>query len=129
MPIKILIAEDIAAHARLMAYVLEESGYEVTIASDGWEAVDEAVRENFALILMDVHMPKIGGLEATKIIRANEATGLRVPVFALTANVDDAVRCQCTDVGMDGFVAKPVGPSALLDTVKKALAMTSERAA
>ena len=125
MTAKILIAEGIVLQSRLMASVLEDLGYEVTIARDGWEACEKSVREIFALVLMDMDLADLGGLEATKIIRANEGAGLRVPIFALTADDDEAMRKKCGDIGIDGFVKKPVGPSALRDAVQKALAMNS----
>ncbi len=105
---KILVADDNRVNQTLARMILEKAGSEVTLAKDGGEAVENALRTNFDLILMDCHMPVLDGYDATRRVREWERTHNRhTPVVALTASTFHEDRLRCKEAGMDDFVSKP----------------------
>ncbi len=107
--LRILVAEDNLVNQRLALRMLERLGHSVTLANNGKEAVDIAGGEAFDVILMDIQMPVLGGLEATAAIRRHEEkTGSRIPIIALTAHAMKGDRERCLEAGMDGYLAKPI---------------------
>jgi signal transduction histidine kinase/ActR/RegA family two-component response regulator len=123
--LSILVAEDNAVNLRLITKVLESAGHRVWTAANGKEAAHNVQTEGFDLILMDMEMPDIDGLEATRAIRAAEAPGLRVPIYALTAHALLSDRDRCFAAGMDGFIAKPIAVDEVLQLVSKIAAGTA----
>ncbi len=117
--LSILVVEDNAVNRRLITKVLESAGHRVWTAENGQDAVQNVKTEAFDLILMDMQMPDLDGLEATRAIRAGEASGLRVPIYALTAHVLPSDRDKCLAAGMDGFLTKPIAVDELLHLVSK----------
>jgi PAS domain S-box-containing protein len=113
--LKILLAEDNPINALLTRELLRRRGHSVVEAVDGILAVKMAAEEKFDLILTDIHMPGMDGIDAARTIRENEKkTGApRVPVVALTADVLETGQKACREAGMDGFLAKPVDPKHL----------------
>ena len=107
-PSKILVAEDNAVNARLIVAMLERDGHEVTVASDGEKAVSLSRIEYFDVVLMDVNMPIMDGLEATRQIRAGAAPMRDVTIIALTADDDGATQRDCIEAGMNAFLTKPI---------------------
>jgi CheY-like chemotaxis protein len=108
-PLRVLLAVVGLANQRLAKALLEKWGHTVTIAENGRLAVDRSQAEQFDLILMDVQMPELDGLEAAQQIRRREATtGGHVPIIAMTARAMTGDRERCLAAGMDGYVAKPV---------------------
>jgi len=104
----ILVAEDDPGNSLLAGKMLEALGWQVELVTNGQEAVDAVGSGNFFAIFMDMQMPVLDGLSATKMIREMEArSGTHVPVIALTANVMPGDRERCLAAGMDGFLAKP----------------------
>jgi len=120
-----IIAEDEAINRIYLKRVLENAGYEVTQAADGEAALAAATAGSWSFILMDVSMPRMDGLEATRRIRAfHEQHRVRhVPIIALTAHAYAEDRSACTDAGMDGFLSKPFTESALWIEVKRAVTL------
>jgi PAS domain S-box-containing protein len=117
--LRILVAEDNSVNQRLAARLLEREGHSVTIAGSGQEAVDLFVASPFDLILMDVQMPGLDGLQATAKIREKErATGGHVPIAAMTAQAAESDRVRCLESGMDAYVTKPVHVPALLKMIE-----------
>lgn len=106
--LSILVAEDNAVNRRLVTKLLESNGHHVTAAINGKEAVQKFANQAFDMILMDVEMPEMDGLEATRIIRATEKPGSRVPIYAISAHTLSADRDSCFAAGMDGFLSKPI---------------------
>ncbi len=117
--LRVLVAEDDALCQKLATAVLERSGHIVTIAGNGRDAVEQAEVNAFDLILMDVMMPEMDGLEATRVIRRREKeTGVHIPIVAVTAASD---RATCLAAGMDEFLAKPIRSAELAATIERVL--------
>lgn len=114
---RILLAEDTLANVKLYQTILERAGYAVTVATHGIEAVEKALAERFDVILMDIGLPRIDGVEAAGRIRAADGPTATAPILALTADDDLSVRRSCEGVGMDGYITKPVSPGELLQRV------------
>ena len=107
--LEILLAEDNAINQKLAVRLLEKMGHRVSVVSNGLEVLAALELEDFDLILMDVHMPDLDGLETTKPIREKEGKqGRHIPIIALTANALDGDREQCLNAGMDSYVSKPI---------------------
>ena len=110
----VLLAEDNLVNQRLAVRLLEKRGHRVVVAATGLEALKALEKESFDLVLMDVQMPEMDGLEATAIIREKEkGTGRRQPIVALTAHAMKGDREKCTEGGMDGYLSKPIRPQEL----------------
>ena len=120
-PLKVLLAEDNAVNQRLACRLLEKWGHHVIVAHNGLEAVAALAAGAFDVVLMDVQMPEMDGLTATKAIRQREqSSGGRVPIIAMTAHAMDGDRQRCLDAGMDGYVSKPIQAAALRRAVEHA---------
>ncbi|WP_374666897.1 response regulator [Ramlibacter sp.] len=122
--VRVLLVEDHAVNELLMRRLLAQLGCDVEVAHDGQQAVDAWARGHPDLVLMDVQMPVMSGLDATRRIREREhAQGLRpTPVVALTAMAMPGDRERCLAAGMDGYVSKPVTRQALVEAMAAALA-------
>ena len=119
---KILVADDSRTIRALVRRPLIANGYDVILASDGVEAVQLARRENPDLVILDIQMPEMDGLEATAVIRARERqTCEHVPIIAMTAHAMKGDRERCMAAGMDDYVSKPVRPGILFDTIASVL--------
>ncbi len=117
-PLRVLVAEDIAINQRLLRMMLEKDGHDVEVVGDGRQAVSAVRAGGVDLVLMDVQMPEMDGVEATRAIRAAEGDGdRRLPIVALTAHAMAEDRRECLSAGMDGYLAKPVDRSELRATV------------
>jgi CheY-like chemotaxis protein len=116
-PMRVLLAEDNAVNQRVAVLLLEKHGHCVTVANDGREAIDALRCASFDLVLMDVQMPTIDGLDATRQVRQLEqSTGsARVPIIAMTAHAMSGDRQRCLAAGMDGYVAKPIRADELFE--------------
>ncbi|MFV0445203.1 MAG: response regulator [Planctomycetaceae bacterium] len=114
-PRKVLLAEDAAINQRVALGFLEKWGHVVTVVENGLLAVEAVERERFDLVLMDIQMPEMNGLEATKVIRWSERdAGRRTPIIAMTAEAMKGDRDKCLMAGMDDYIAKPFDPQDLL---------------
>jgi two-component system, sensor histidine kinase and response regulator len=117
--IRVLLAEDNAINQKLMMRMLERRGLKVTLVGDGRGVLSALERERFDVILMDISMPDIDGLEATRRIRARErGTSRRVPIIALTAHTMPGDAEQCLEAGIDAHVAKPVDVKKLFEAIR-----------
>jgi CheY-like chemotaxis protein/HPt (histidine-containing phosphotransfer) domain-containing protein len=117
---RVLLVDDIQENAELGEVRLAAQGHRVTVARDGREAVDLARTQAFDVILMDVRMPVMSGLDATREIRRREdGAGPRIPIIAMTASVLPAERHHCFEAGMTDFIVKPVNFTALFRLLEK----------
>jgi signal transduction histidine kinase/ligand-binding sensor domain-containing protein/DNA-binding response OmpR family regulator len=116
-PFKILIAEDNLINQKLTERVLAKLGYEARIVSNGREVLEEVDRNKYDLILMDVQMPEMDGLEATRIIR--HSGGNQPVIVAITANVMQGDREECLSAGMDDYLSKPIKLDLLVATLER----------
>jgi PAS domain S-box-containing protein len=119
--LRVLLAEDNPVNQQLALTLLRKHGAVVTLATDGHEAVQAFESGPFDVILMDVQMPELDGLEAARLIRSREAAGARVPIIALTARAMAGDREACLAAGMDSYLAKPIRAGELLGAVNQAL--------
>jgi PAS domain S-box-containing protein len=104
----ILLAEDLPMNQELACAILERAGHKVDVAADGAQAVKAVQEKSYDLVLMDIQMPKVDGLTATKMIRGLESPVSRIPILAMTANVLPEQVKEFMKAGMDGHVAKPI---------------------
>lgn len=114
----ILVVEDIESNYLLMTILLDNMGYQFTRAADGVEAVEKVLSEHFDLVLMDIKMPRLGGLEATREIRK---TNREVPIIALTAHAFNSDKEAAIAAGCNGFLVKPIDRNALAGTLRRFL--------
>jgi len=117
-PLNILLAEDNVINQRVAIAALKKRGHNVVAVLNGREALQALACEQFDLILMDVQMAEMDGLEATRAIRlSEETTGLHIPIIAMTAHAMKGDRERCLESGMDDYIAKPVQPKALAELI------------
>jgi CheY-like chemotaxis protein len=117
-PLRVLLADDNPVNQTLAMRILEKLGHKVQVVNNGKEALGRAQSEQFDVILMDVQMPEMDGLEATTAIRDAEAsTGKHVPIVAMTAHAMKGDREKCLSAGMDGYLSKPIR----IDELKQAM--------
>ncbi len=118
--LRILLAEDNVLNQRLELRLLERAGHDVQLARSGREAVDAYAGASFDVVLMDIQMPEMDGLEATRAIRLFEVeTGRHTPIIAMTACAGSDDERRCREAGMDGYIAKPIDTRALLDEIHR----------
>jgi two-component system, sensor histidine kinase and response regulator len=118
-PLRILLAEDTVVNQKLATRILERRGHHVVLAINGEEAVATWERESFDIILMDVQMPKLNGLQATAIIREKEqAKGTHIPIIAMTAHAMEGDRQRVLDAQMDEYLSKPIDAQRLVELVE-----------
>ena len=115
---RILVAEDNLVNQKVVRTVLEKRGYEVFIANNGLEAVNMLERDSFDAVLMDVQMPGLDGIGATKRIRA-DARWQTLPIIAMTAHAMTGDKERCLKAGMDGYLSKPVAAKHLTAAIDK----------
>ncbi len=119
-PLRILLAEDDLVNQRLARRILEKHGHSVFVAGNGRQAVGAFQQEHFDLVLMDVQMPEMDGLEAAAAIRALEQqSGTHTPIVAMTAYAMKGDEERCLAAGMDGYIAKPIQTEALFAMVRE----------
>ena len=116
--LRVLIAEDNAGNVLLMRKLLQSIGLSADFAGNGYEAVAAASQRTYDVILMDVQMPELDGLEATRRIRRLHPDGDRPQIIALTANATEEDRRACLEAGMNGFITKPMRLQRLTDVLK-----------
>ena len=127
--LNILLAEDNVINQRLAVGVLEKHGHHVTTVKDGRAAVEASLQQHFDVLLMDIQMPIMDGIDATRAIRNREATsGGHLPIIAMTAHAMKGDREKCLSVGMDEYVAKPIRVGTVLEKLAAVLGVAAETA-
>ena len=118
--LNILLAEDNLVNQKVVVSLLEKRGYTVVVAENGLEALENLKRTDFDLVLMDMQMPKMDGLEATLRLREREKVeGKHTQVVAMTASVKQSDREVCLQAGMDGFISKPIRAQSLYQAIER----------
>jgi two-component system sensor histidine kinase/response regulator len=118
----ILLAEDNRVNQAVATQMLEKMGHSITVANTGTEVLSQLAAGSFDLVLMDVQMPEMDGIEATRRIRNEESsTGAHIPIIAITAHAMKGDRERCLEAGMDGYISKPINKTALLSVIGDAM--------
>jgi len=124
----ILLVEDNPINRRLAQHVLEKQGHRILAVDNGAAALEMLERRHFDLVLMDVQMPRMDGIETTAAIRNREkTTGEHIPIVALTAHAMVGDRERCLQAGMDGYLIKPIQPAMLLEAVERLQSVSAGR--
>ncbi|WP_296663059.1 response regulator [Paraburkholderia sp.] len=110
----ILAIDDSASMREILLAALGQAGYEVTLAKDGDEGLEHALAQHFDLVLSDLHMPRVSGLELVRKLRANPSY-FETPILILTTESDQTFKTALRDAGATGWLEKPVDPELLLD--------------
>jgi signal transduction histidine kinase/ActR/RegA family two-component response regulator len=117
----ILLAEDNAVNRKLAVRLIEKFGHSIVAVENGREAVDRLEHERFDLVLMDISMPEMDGLEATALIRSKDSSYARVTIIAMTAHALIGDREMCLRAGMDGYITKPIKPDDLSSVIDETM--------
>jgi two-component system sensor histidine kinase/response regulator len=120
---RVLIVEDNIINQKLVLRMIEKFGFQADIAGNGKEALKTLERFHYHIILMDVQMPEMDGIDATKKIRdpTSHVTDHEIPIIAMTAHAMKGDKERCLDAGMNDYVSKPIQPQELLNTIEKYL--------
>lgn len=116
-PLNILVAEDNPVNQQVIMYILQKMGYHPTLVENGLEAIGAVHKSDYDIILMDLQMPEMDGMEATRIIR--RSLKQQPVVIALTANTMEGDEDECLRIGMDDYIGKPVKPEELVKRLRK----------
>jgi CheY-like chemotaxis protein len=119
-PLRILVAEDNVVNQKLAIRMLQKLGYRADLASNGIEAVQSVERQTYDVVLMDVQMPEMDGLEAARTLTRRMPPALRPRIVAMTANAMEGDREMCIAAGMDDYVSKPIRPDKLAEALLQA---------
>ena len=122
-PLRILLAEDNVVNQKLALRLLQQMGYRADVASNGVEAIECVERQTYDVVLMDVQMPEMDGLEASRRITAQWPSGERPRIVAMTANAMQGDREECLAAGMDDYVTKPIRVDALVGALLGVVAL------
>jgi CheY-like chemotaxis protein len=121
-PLRILLAEDNVVNQKLALRILQQMGYRADLASNGLEAIESVERQTYDVVLMDVQMPEMDGLEASRRITAKYKPPERPRIVAMTANAMAGDREMCLAAGMDDYITKPIRVEALVEALMQARA-------
>jgi PAS domain S-box-containing protein len=129
LPLRILLAEDNAVNQKVALRTLERMGYRADVAANGLEVLDALQRQRYDAVLMDMQMPEMDGLEATRQIRQRRSVRQQPRIIAMTANAMQGDRELCLDAGMDDYVSKPMRVEDLIAALERCAPHSPERAA
>jgi len=121
-PLRILLAEDNVVNQKLALRILQQMGYRADLASNGIEAIQSIERQTYDVVLMDVQMPEMDGLEATRQIASRWPPGERPRIVAMTANAMQGDREMCIAAGMDDYLTKPIRVDQLVEALDQTAA-------
>jgi CheY-like chemotaxis protein len=126
---RILIAEDNIANQKVLKRILQKLGYHADVVADGNEAVKTLKTTPYDLVLMDIQMPELNGLEATAVIRQMEKkSGTHMPIIAVTAHALHGEKERCLAAGMDGYLSKPIQIKSLSEAIQEQLTSAEKEA-
>ncbi|NJN78165.1 MAG: response regulator [Saprospiraceae bacterium] len=116
---KILVVEDHAINQRLVLFLLKKAGYQADAVGNGLEAVEAVQRQNYDLVFMDIQMPELDGLEATRRIVKLLPDGKRPVIISMTANAMQEDKAECLAAGMDDYISKPLKEGIVYEMIQK----------
>ena len=119
LPLRILVAEDNLVNQKVVLQVLKRLGYSADVANNGLEVIEALKRQPYDVILMDVQMPQMDGIDATRHIRQDEKPQERLSIIAVTANTMQGQRDICLEAGMDDYLTKPLRSEQLAEALSK----------
>jgi len=117
--LKILVAEDNMTNQKVIERVLERAGHNVDLVNNGEEALDILEQRRYDLIILDMQMPVMGGIQATKLYRFMHPDNIKTPIVILTANATTEAKKECEEAGVDSYLTKPIETRTLLDVIDK----------
>lgn len=117
---RVLVIEDNEDNLYMIKFILEQSHYEVLMAKNGLSGFETALKENPDLILMDIQLPDVNGIEVTKMIRQSDA-GKTVPIIAVSSYAMLSDKQKAIDAGCTGYIEKPIDPETIIDKIKSFL--------
>lgn len=123
--VRILVADDNGTNRTIISKILDHGGHKVELAEDGERALDKLEQKHFDLIILDMNMPQMGGLDVLRIHRATSGYFSNTPVIILTANATVEAKLECEEAGVEAYLTKPVDAVTLLDTIARLTATTS----
>jgi len=124
--LRVLVAEDNPVNQELVLHLLERRGHSAIVAENGKQAIAALEKHKFDLVVMDIQMPEMGGIEATEEIRRKEKSdGGHIPIFAMTAHAMPGDREKCLEAGMDGYIPKPIDPKLFTQIIETGTAPTA----
>ena len=115
--LRVLVAEDNATNQQVISAILARAGHETIMVENGEQALDKLETESFDLVILDMQMPVMGGIEAAKLYRYMDNGRSRAPIIILTANATAEARQECQEAGIDTYLTKPIEPRRLLETI------------
>jgi CheY-like chemotaxis protein len=124
LPLHILLVEDNAVNQKLALRLLSQMGYRADMAGNGLEAIQALERQDYDVVLMDVQMPEMDGLEATRQIRKRLPAERQPRIIAMTANAMQGDREACLEAGMDDYISKPIRVDELVGVLEKSQVLT-----
>ncbi len=124
--LSILLAEDNVVNQKVIIGMLKNDRHDISIAHNGFEAIQACDEHMYDVVLMDIQMPDMNGIQATRQIRELSSANSQVPIIAITANIMDEDRERCLTAGMNGFIQKPVDPNLLNAEIAKVLNLPSQ---
>jgi CheY-like chemotaxis protein len=121
LPLRILLAEDNAINQKVAQHILDRLGYSTDVAANGLEVLDALSRQAYDVVLMDMHMPEMDGMEATRLVRKRFPQSQQPAIIALTADAMQGDRERCLAAGMDNYLSKPLR----IEELSEVLALTA----
>jgi CheY-like chemotaxis protein len=117
--VRILLAEDNPVNQKLAIIILQKFGFSVDAVANGLQAIEKLKTQTYNAVLMDIQMPEMDGLEATRLIRSDPQITKHVPIIAMTANALKGDEEECLEAGMDDYISKPIDAKALIATLDR----------
>ena len=117
--LKILVAEDNMTNQKVIERILERAGHSVDLVNNGEEALDQLEHQRYDLIILDMQMPVMGGIQAAKLYRFMHPDNIKTPIVVLTANATTEAKKECEEAGIDSYLTKPIETRTLLDVIDK----------